>query len=715
MKKEQAFEILNSMVSSPSLRMHCLSVALVCEHFALLTGDHDPDQFFCGGLLHDADYEYYPAEHPKIIVSRLMEMGEPYIAHSISCHGMEFGIPQESLLDRLLIAADELTGFTIACAKVRADGLATLNPESLLKKFKDHKFAAGVSREEVQYGLQQLGTDISSFASFIIQVLQANAEALGLAGDPGHTVPVVLPPYLVDPAPKVVTYTRPPLDEQQQVRHQKRAQLISHGLDVYPGDTIAINTYAADIQAGKIDIGQTGLILAGRVMAIKVFGKSMFLDLQDSTGMTQLWISQDLICPGDDKTLYQEFCKKMLDRGDIIEAQGELFLTKTGEKTIKVTTIKLLTKSLRPLPIVKTSQAESGAYQKHDDVTDPEFIYRQRYADLIIHPEKKQVFVQRAKIIQCLRNCFNETGALEAGTPILQPVYGGATARPFVTHHNTLDTNLYLRIANELYLKRLIVGGYDAVYEFSTDFRNEGMSRWHNPEFLQVEAYFAYKDHLWLMDFIEQTLETVVISLFGQTKIRSFGHEINFKRPWQRATLRDIIQANCGIDIYAQDENSLRAAIQELDAPIYCDAIVGKADLIDELFSKVVEPFIIQPTFITAYPVELSPLAKRSSHEPSLTDRFECFALGKEIANAFSELNDPVDQRERFEAQLTLAKRGHTEAMMVDEDFLRALEYGMPPTAGLGLGIDRLCMILLDQPSIQDVLFFPQMKPENFR
>ncbi|HEY4198810.1 MAG TPA: lysine--tRNA ligase [Mucilaginibacter sp.] len=715
MKKEQAFEILHDMVVNPALRVHCLSVALVCEHFALLTGNHDPEKFFCGALLHDADYEQHPAEHPKIIVARLIEMEELYMAHAISCHGMEFGIPQESLLDRLLIAADELTGFTIACAKVRADGLVTLNPESVLKKFKDRKFAASVSREEVQYGLQQLGVDINSFTSFIIQVLQANAQALGLAGDPSHALPGVLPSYLVEATATELTYTRPVLDEQQQVRHRKRAQLVEQGLNVYPGDTVAINAYAADIRSGKIEVEQSGLILAGRIMAIKVFGKSMFLDLQDSTGITQLWINQDLICQAEDKTLYQEFCKKMLDRGDIIEVQGELFLTKTSEKTIKVTRIKLLTKSLRPLPVVKTSQFEPGTFQKHDDVTDPEFIYRQRYADLIIHPEKKQVFVQRAKIIQCLRNCFNETGALEAGTPILQPVYGGATARPFVTHHNTLDTDLYLRIANELYLKRLIVGGYDAVYEFSTDFRNEGMSRWHNPEFLQVEAYFAYKDHLWLMDFIEQTLETVVTTLFGQTTILSFGHEINFKRPWQRATLRDIIQANCGIDIYALDENSLRAAIHELDAAIECEAIMGKADLIDELFSKVIEPFIIQPTFITAYPVELSPLAKRSSHDPGLTDRFECFALGKEIANAFSELNDPVDQRERFEGQLALAKRGHTEAMMVDDDFLRALEYGMPPTAGLGLGIDRLCMILLDQPSIQDVLFFPQMKPETFK
>jgi lysyl-tRNA synthetase class 2 len=714
MKKEKAFEILNGWVSNPSLYVHSLSVALVCEHFALLAGVENPDEFFCGGLLHDADYEKYPTEHPRLIVDLLNGMGETYMARAISCHGMEFGIPQESLLDRLLIAADELSGFVMACAKVRQDGLRSLSVESVNKKFKDRKFAAGVHRDEVAYGLQKLGTSMDGFTAFIIGVLNANAPLLGL-GEAGNTVvPTSLPTYAAE-APKMrSSYCRPALDDQQKIRYQKRADLIEDGWNVYPGDRVPVNAYAAGIHYGDPGLETGRLVLAGRLMSIKVFGKSIFADLQDSTGLIQIWINQDTICPMQDKRFYQDFCKKMLDRGDIVEVRGELFLTKTGQKTFKVDQLKMLTKSLRPIPMIKQSQEESGELRKHDDVTDPDFIYRQRYVDLIIHPNKKNVFIQRARLIQHLRDCFNSAGALEVGTPILQPVHGGASARPFVTHHNTLDMDLYLRIANELYLKRLIVGGYDAVYEFSTDFRNEGMSRWHNPEFLQVEAYFAYKDHLWLMDFIETTLENVVMKLFGTTTVTSFDHEISFQRPWRRATLRDIIQEDCGIDIYAHDEDALRSAIKLLPIPIDCEAVVGKADLIDELFSKVVEPTLIQPTFIVAYPVELSPLAKRSEHDPAITDRFECFVLGKEIANAFSELNDPVDQRARFEEQLNLAKRGNTEAMAMDEDFLRALEYGMPPTAGLGLGIDRLCMILLDQPSIQDVLFFPQMKPEIY-
>lgn len=704
------------MVLNPSLRMHCLSVALVCEHFAALTGQADPEQFFCTGLLHDADYERYPAEHPLIIVNQLRELGEEEMAHAISCHGADFGIEQLSLLDRLLIAADELTGFIMACAKVRVDGLATLTEASVLKKLKDVKFAAGVRREEVQYGLQKLGTDLPAFVTFIIGVLCANASSLGLAGEMPDSIPGHLPPYATEaPVLAVTPYRRPALDEQQQIRRYKRAQLLEQGVLVYPGDAVAVNTYARDVREGRIEVGKTDLTMAGRIMGIKIFGKSMFIDLQDSTGILQLWVSEDLVCPEPEKSFYQDFCKKILDRGDIVEVHGDLFLTKTWERTLKVRSLKLLTKALRPLPVVKASHNETEGTTYYDDVTDPEFIYRQRYADLIIHPEKREIFVKRARIIQGLRDHFNRAGALEAGTPILQPVYGGATARPFVTRHNTLDMELYLRIANELYLKRLIVGGYDAVYEFSTDFRNEGMSRWHNPEFLQVEAYFAYKDHLWLMDFIEQMLEETVVSLYGKTQIRSLGHEVEFQRPWRRATLQDVILEHSGIDIYTHDEEGLRAAMGALHKPVDSEDIVGKADLIDELFSKVVEPLLIQPTFITAYPVELSPLAKRSTADPSLTDRFECFVLGKEIANAFSELNDPVDQRERFEAQLNLAKRGHLSAMMLDEDFLRALEYGMPPTAGLGLGIDRLCMILLDQPSIQDVLFFPQMKPEIFR
>ncbi len=715
MNRETAKQILSKLVSNTSLLIHCLTVALVCENFAKLTGNNE-EEFFVTGLIHDADWQNHPNEHPKIIVQKLNAMGEAKIAHAISCHGKEFGVPQVSLLDRVLIASDELTGLVMACAKVRNDGLATLTAESVARKFKDKKFAGGISREEVQYGLSVLGADFSEFTYFIIETLKPHSLEIGLPACDGVSVQTQAPKYSIDNRTISVTkeYQRPRLDEQQKVRYEKRRKLLTDGYKVYPGSTVPINTHSFDIHSGKIKIGASDLILAGRIMRIREAGRTMFIHLQDSTGLIQLWINEDIICPNDDKSFYKEFCRKILDRGDIIAVTGELFVTKTQEKTINVVDIKLLNKSLRPLPSVKQSINGKGEAVKYDDVNDPEFAYRQRYADLIVHPEKKEIFSKRAKILDTLRMCFNNSGALEVDTPILQPIYGGAAARPFTTHHNTLDATLYLRIANELYLKRLIVGGFDAVYEFSKDFRNEGMSRWHNPEFTQVEAYYAYKDYLWMMDFVEATIETVVKSVYGTTVINSFGYSVDFKRPWKRLSMRDAILNASKIDIFSHNEDSLRDEIKNLALDIDVDAIVGKGKLVDELFGALVEPSLIQPTFITGYPVELSPLAKKCDNDKTMTDRFEGFCVGKEFCNAFSEINDPVDQRERFEEQLKLGKRGDEEAMMMDEDFLRSLEYGMPPTAGLGLGIDRLCMILLDQRSIQDVLLFPQMRPEKF-
>jgi len=715
MNRNTATQILNEMVANNGLRQHCLTIGLVCENFAKVTGN-DEEKFFVAGLLHDADWEKFPEEHPKVIVQKLSEAGETEIAHAISCHGKEFGVPQVSLLDRLLIAADELTGFVMANAKVRADGLASLKPDSVAKKFKDKKFAGGVSREEVQYGLKVLGADFSEFTSFIIETLKPHSAEIGLPLCNNIYSSLPTPKYSVDGKAATASkeYKRPELDEQQKNRYEKREKLLNDGFKVYPGSSYNVNAYAADIHSDKIKVGTTDLILAGRIMSIRISGKTMFVHLQDRTGLIQLWINEDIICPDEDKSFYKDFCRKMIDRGDIFGVTGELFITKTGEKTIKVFWLKLLTKALRPLPVIKQSVNEEGQTVKHDDVSDAEFVYRQRYADLIVHPEKREVFTKRTRIIDTLRICFNNSGALEVETPILQPVYGGAAARPFLTHHNSLDTTLYLRIANELYLKRLIVGGFDAVYEFSKDFRNEGMSRWHNPEFTQVEAYYAYKDYLWMMDFVEATVEEVVKFVHGTTVINTFGHTVNFQRPWKKISMRDAILNASQIDIFSHDENSLRSAIKDLNLGIDADATIGKGKLVDELFGNLVEPNLIQPTFITGYPVELSPLAKKSDNDETMTDRFEGFCVGKEFCNAFSEINDPVDQRERFEEQFKLGKRGDTEAMMMDEDFLRSLEYGMPPTAGLGLGIDRLCMILLDQRSIQDVLLFPQMRPENF-
>jgi lysyl-tRNA synthetase class 2 len=433
--------------------------------------------------------------------------------------------------------------------------------------------------------------------------------------------------------------------------------------------------------------------------------------LQDETGRIQIYIRRDDICPGEDKTLYNTVFKKLLDIGDIIGVKGYGFTTQTGEISIHVTDFTVLTKALRPLPVVKETTDEQGNVQRHDAFTDSEQRYRMRYVDLIVNPEVRDTFIKRTQMVNSMRQYLNAKGYLEVETPILQPLYGGAAARPFKTHHNTLDMTLYLRIANELYLKRLIVGGFNGVYEFSKDFRNEGMSRFHNPEFTQVELYVAYKDYYWMMDLVEEMIEKAALELHGTTEIKVGENLIDFKRPWKRYTMFEAIQHFTGIDIAAMDEQQLRDTCQQLNVPM--DPTMGKGKLIDQIFGEKCEPNLIQPTFITDYPLEMSPLAKKHRSKPGLVERFEAICNRKEIANSFSELNDPIDQRERFEEQLELGKRGDEEAMTLDEDFLRALEFGMPPTAGLGIGIDRLSMIMTNSSSIQDVLFFPQMKPEK--
>ncbi len=446
-------------------------------------------------------------------------------------------------------------------------------------------------------------------------------------------------------------------------------------------------------------------------MSRRIMGSASFAEIQDATGRIQVYIRRDDICPDEDKTLYNTVFKKLLDIGDIVGLHGYVFTTQTGEISVHVTKLQVLSKSLRPLPIVKETVDEQGERKMHDAFTDPEQRYRMRYVDLIVNPEVRNTFVMRTRMIQSLRNFLNNKGYLEVETPILQPLYGGAAARPFKTFHNTLDTTLYLRIANELYLKRLIVGGFEGVYEFAKDFRNEGMSRFHNPEFTQVELYVAYKDYLWMMDLVEEMVEKAAIDMHGTTEVKVGEHVINFQRPWKRFTMFEAIEHFTGIDISEMDETGLRETAKKLNVDI--DESMGKGKLIDEIFGEHCEHKLIQPTFITDYPIEMSPLAKKHRSKPGLVERFEAICNGKEICNAFSELNDPVDQRQRFEAQLELGKRGDEEAMLLDEDFLRALEYGMPPTAGLGVGIDRLAMILTNSPSIQDVLFFPQMKPEK--
>ena len=504
------------------------------------------------------------------------------------------------------------------------------------------------------------------------------------------------------------------LSEQELVRRSAKEQLEQLGINPYPSELYPVTHYANDIkqsfEESKADEFKE-VVLAGRIMSRRIMGSASFAELQDSSGRIQFYIRRDDICPEEDKSLYNTVFKKLLDIGDIVGIKGFVFKTQVGETSVHVTDLTVLTKSLKPLPIVKETTDQEGNKQLHDAFTDPEMRYRQRYVDMIVNPEVRETFKQRTKVVNTMRNFLADKDYLEVETPILQPLYGGAAARPFKTHHNTLDMTLYLRIANELYLKRLIVGGYDGVFEFSKDFRNEGMSRFHNPEFTQVELYVAYKDYNWMMNLVEEMIERVALDLHGTTEVQVGENVIDFKRPWKRYTMFEAIEHFTGIDISKMNEAELKATANKLNVPI--DDSMGKGKLIDEIFGENCEAQLIQPTFITDYPIEMSPLAKKHRDKPGLVERFEAIANGKEICNAFSELNDPIDQRQRFEEQLELGKRGDDEAMMLDEDFLRAIEYGMPPTAGLGIGIDRLSMIMTNSNSIQDVLFFPQMKPEK--
>ncbi|HEY8400193.1 MAG TPA: lysine--tRNA ligase [Cytophagaceae bacterium] len=503
------------------------------------------------------------------------------------------------------------------------------------------------------------------------------------------------------------------LSEQEIRRREEREKLMNMGINPYPSELFKVDVSAKDILQNyeKRKTDYKNVSIAGRLMSRRIMGNASFAEIQDATGRIQIYVRRDDICPGDDKQLYNEVFKKMLDIGDIIGVQGYVFTTQTGEISIHVKSLKLLTKSLKPLPIVKTVEDEQGNVTTFDAFTDPEQRYRQRYVDLIVNPEVRDTFIKRTQLINSIREFLNDKGYLEVETPILQPVYGGALARPFKTHHNTLDMPLYLRIANELYLKRLIVGGFDGVYEFAKDFRNEGMSRFHNPEFTLMELYVAYKDYYWMMDLFEQMIEKVALDLHGTTEVQVGDKTINFQRPWTRMTMFESIEKFTGVNIENMDEAELRKVAADLN--ICVDETMGKGKIIDEIFGAKVEPFLIQPTFITDYPVEMSPLAKKHRSKEGLVERFEVICNSKEICNAFSELNDPVDQRKRFEEQLELGRRGDPESMVLDEDFLRALEYGMPPTAGIGIGIDRLTMILTNSASIQDVIFFPQMKPEK--
>jgi lysyl-tRNA synthetase class 2 len=503
------------------------------------------------------------------------------------------------------------------------------------------------------------------------------------------------------------------LSEQEIIRRQAKEELEKLGINPYPAELFEVNVSAQEILENytRHKSDYRSISIAGRIMSRRIMGSASFAELQDETGRIQIYVRRDDICPGEDKTLYNTVFKKLVDIGDIVGVKGYCFTTQTGEISIHVTELTILSKSLRPLPVVKETTDEQGVVHKHDAFSDPEQRYRMRSVDLIVNPEVRETFVKRTKLVNSMRQFLNNKDYLEVETPILQPLYGGAAARPFKTHHNTLDMTLYLRIANELYLKRLIVGGYNGVYEFSKDFRNEGMSRFHNPEFTQIELYVAYKDYFWMMDLVEEMIEKVALDLHGTTKVKVGEHEIDFRRPWKRFTMFEAIQHFTGIDISEMDEAALRETCKKLNVPV--DETMGKGKLIDSIFGEKCEPLLIQPTFITDYPVEMSPLAKKHRSKPGLVERFEAICNGKEICNAFSELNDPIDQRKRFEEQLELGKRGDEEAMTLDEDFLRALEFGMPPTAGLGVGIDRLCMVMTNSPSIQDVLFFPQMKPEK--
>jgi lysyl-tRNA synthetase class 2 len=499
------------------------------------------------------------------------------------------------------------------------------------------------------------------------------------------------------------------LSEQEIVRRDALKRIKELGIDPYPADLFPVDVTAKEIHDNyeRDKLSYKSICIAGRLMSTRVMGKASFSEIQDSSGRIQVYVNRDEICPGEDKTLYNEVYKKLLDIGDIIGIKGYVFTTQVGEITVHATELVLLTKSLRPIPIVKTDKEGNI----HDGFNDPETRYRQRYVDLIVNPHVKDAFVKRTQLTNSMRNYLNNKGYMEVETPILQPLYGGAAARPFKTHHNTLDMQLYLRIANELYLKRLIVGGFDGVYEFAKDFRNEGMSRFHNPEFTQMELYVAYKDYEWMMDLVEEMVEKIALDIHGKTEVQVGKNVINFQRPWKRFTMYGAIEHFTGIDVSEMTEAEMFATAKKLGIEV--DDTMGRGKLIDEIFGEMCEGKLIQPTFITDYPVEMSPLAKKHRSKEGLVERFEAICNGKEICNAFSELNDPIDQRARFEEQIELGKRGDEEAMVLDEDFLRAIEYGMPPTAGLGIGIDRLSMIMTNSNSIQDVLFFPQMRAQK--
>jgi len=495
------------------------------------------------------------------------------------------------------------------------------------------------------------------------------------------------------------------LSEQETIRREALVKLRALGINPFPAALFPVNTQSKEVK----DNFQEGkeVVLAGRLMSKRIMGKASFAELKDASGRIQIYINRDEICEGEDKTLYNEVFKKLLDRGDFIGVKGVLFTTQVGEKSVKVKELTVLSKSLRPLPVVKTDDEGNV----HDAFTDAEQRYRQRYIDLVVNDEVKNIFIKRTKLFNAMRQFFNDAGYMEVETPILQAIPGGAAAKPFITHHNALDIPLYMRIANELYLKRLIVGGFDGVYEFSKNFRNEGMDRTHNPEFTAMEIYVAYKDYNWMMEFTENLLEHCATKVNGTTKATFGEHQIDFKAPYKRVTMRQAIIDFTGFDIDGKSEEELRSAC--LDLGIEVDDSMGKGKLIDELFGDKCEKNYIQPTFIIDYPKEMSPLCKEHRDNPELTERFELMICGKEVANAYSELNDPIDQRNRFEEQLKLSEKGDDEAMFIDNDFIRALEYGMPPTSGLGIGMDRLIMFLTNNQSIQEVLFFPQMKPEK--
>ena len=496
------------------------------------------------------------------------------------------------------------------------------------------------------------------------------------------------------------------LSEQEIIRRQSLNELRNLGIEPYPAALYEVDAYSTDIKEEFDDKEKRPVSIAGRIMSRRIMGKASFIELQDSKGRIQVYITRDDICPGEDKELYNTVFKKLLDIGDFIGITGFVFRTQMGEISVHAESLTVLAKSLKPLPVVKMK--DGVAYDKFND---PELRYRQRYVDLVVNDKVKDIFIKRTRIFNAMREFINEFGYLEVDTPVLQSIPGGAAARPFITHHNALDIDLYLRIANELYLKRLIVGGFEGVYEFSRDFRNEGMDRTHNPEFTVMEIYVSYKDYKWMMEFTEQMLEQIATKVLGTTKTTIGDREIDFKAPYPRVTMIDAIKEHTGIDITGMDEEQLREVCRKLNIEV--DESMGKGKLIDEIFGEKCEGNYIQPTFITDYPIEMSPLCKRHRSNPELTERFELMVNGKELANAYSELNDPIDQRERFEEQLRLSEKGDDEAMFIDQDFLRALEYGMPPTSGMGIGMDRLTMLLTGQTTIQEVLLFPQMRPEK--